>query len=34
VQLDVDDLPRAMEWFKSETFRAAVKVAGDMRRET
>lgn len=33
VQLDVENLERAMEWFKSETFKAAVKAAGNVRRE-
>jgi hypothetical protein len=33
VQLDVEDVNRAMEWFKSELFRAGVQAAGHVRRE-
>jgi len=33
VHLNVENLERAMEWFKSDTFRAAVKRAGNVQRE-
>lgn len=33
VHLDVEDLDRATEWFKSEAFREAVKRAGTVERE-
>ncbi len=33
VHLQVDDMKRAMEWFKSDTFKEASKRAGQVRRE-
>jgi heme-degrading monooxygenase HmoA len=33
VHLEVQDMKRAMEWFKSDTFKEASKRAGKVRRE-
>jgi hypothetical protein len=33
VHLNVEDLDRAMTWFKSDAFRAAAQRAGNVRRE-
>lgn len=33
VHLNVENLDRAMDWFKSEAFREAAKRAGKVRRE-
>lgn len=33
VHLNVEDLDRAMEWFKTDAFREAAKRAGNVQRE-
>ncbi len=33
VHLNIDDLDRAMEWFKSEAFQGAAQRAGTVKRE-